>query len=66
MKGVVFGGVLALSRCWIPYGMPMHLSAVLLGPEDGPGDYPRVLWVRINKQAWTLQDNACPQCRSPR
>jgi len=54
MKGVVFVVVLALSGCWISNGMPMHLSGVLLSPEDGPGDYPRVLWERINKQTWTM------------
>ncbi len=54
MKGVVVVVVLAPSGCWISYGMPMHLSGVLLSPEGGPGDYPRVLWVRINKQTWTM------------
>ena len=70
MKGVVFVVVLVLSGCWISYGMPMHLSGVLLSPEDGPGDYPRTLWVRINKQTWTMhvrsadrRDNGKPAWR---
>ena len=34
--------------------MPMHLSGVLLSPEDGTGDYPRTLRVRIDKKYWTM------------
>ena len=32
----------------------MYLSGVLLSPEEGTGDYPRTLRVRIDEQYWTM------------
>ena len=32
----------------------MHLSGVLLSPEEGSRDYPRALRVRIDNQYWTM------------
>ena len=45
---------LFVSGCWVSYGMPMYLSGVLLSPEEGTGDYPRRLRVRIDAQYWTM------------